>query len=142
MYLVTQSCLTLCDPWTVACQAPLTREFFRQEYWSGLPCLSPGDLPKPGIEPSYPTLQVFKTSKSIKCPYWENGDILSSNHCWCPAHNSSAFFFFSPGYLHMHVHSFFSVSVWCSLARGVCLAHTQGRALLSNSQLPGANLNQ
>ena len=81
-------------PWTAAHQTPLSMGFTRQKYWSGLPCLSPGDLPKPGIEPSYPTLQVFKTSKSIKCPYWENGDILSSNHCWCPAHNSSAFFFF------------------------------------------------
>ena len=33
--LVTQSCLVLCDPWTVACQAPLSMEFSRQEYWSG-----------------------------------------------------------------------------------------------------------
>ena len=32
---VTQSCPTLCDPWTVAHQAPLSVEFFRQEYWSG-----------------------------------------------------------------------------------------------------------
>ena len=37
--------------WTVAYQAPLSKGFFRQEYWSGLPCLSPGDLPGPGIEP-------------------------------------------------------------------------------------------
>ena len=37
--------------WTVAHQAPLTMEFSRQEYWSGLPCLPPGDCPKPGIEP-------------------------------------------------------------------------------------------
>ena len=38
-------------PWTVACQACLSTEFSRQEYWSGLPCPSPGDLSKPGIEP-------------------------------------------------------------------------------------------
>ena len=38
-------------PWTVACQAPLSIEFSRQEYWSGLPFPSPGDLPHPGIEP-------------------------------------------------------------------------------------------
>ena len=38
-------------PWTVACQSPLSMEFFRQEYWSGLPCLPPGDLPDPWIEP-------------------------------------------------------------------------------------------
>ena len=36
---------------TVAHQAPLSMEFSRQEYWSGLPCLPPGDLPNPGIEP-------------------------------------------------------------------------------------------
>ena len=37
--------LTLCNPWTVACQAPLSMEFSRQEYWSRLPLPSPGDLP-------------------------------------------------------------------------------------------------
>jgi len=37
--------------WTVACQAPLSMEFFREEYWSVLPCPPPGDLPNPGIEP-------------------------------------------------------------------------------------------
>ena len=36
---------------TVACQAPLSVGFFRQEYWSGLPCHPPGDLPDPGIQP-------------------------------------------------------------------------------------------
>ena len=38
-------------PWTAACQAPLSRGFSRQEYWSGLPCPPPGDLPHPGIKP-------------------------------------------------------------------------------------------
>ena len=38
--------------WTVACQAPLSMEFSRQEYWSGLPCPPPGDLPDPGIPPA------------------------------------------------------------------------------------------
>ena len=37
-------------PWTVAHQAPLAKEFFRQEHWSGLPFSSPGDLPNPGIK--------------------------------------------------------------------------------------------
>ena len=45
-------------PWTVAHQAPPSMEFSRQEYWSGLPFASPGDLPNPGIEPRFPTLQV------------------------------------------------------------------------------------
>ena len=43
-------------PWTVACQAPPSMGFSRQEYWSGLPFLSPEDLPDPGIEPVSPTL--------------------------------------------------------------------------------------
>ena len=41
-------------PWTVAHQAPLSMEFSRQEYWSGLPFLLPGHLPDPGIEPESP----------------------------------------------------------------------------------------
>ena len=45
-------------PWTVADQAPLSMEFSRQEYWSGLLFPSPGDLPYPGIEPRSPTLQA------------------------------------------------------------------------------------
>ena len=45
-------------PWTVARQAPLSMGFSRQEYWSGLPFPSPGDLPKPGIEPGSPALQA------------------------------------------------------------------------------------
>ena len=47
--LVTKSCLTLATPWTVACQAPLSMGFSRQEYWSGLPFPSPRDLPNPGL---------------------------------------------------------------------------------------------
>ena len=46
-----QSYPTLCNPWTIACQAPLSMKFSRQEYWSGLPSPFPGDLPNPGIEP-------------------------------------------------------------------------------------------
>ena len=45
-------------PWTVAHQAPLSMEFSRQEYWSGLPCPSPEDLPDPGIEHRSPALQA------------------------------------------------------------------------------------
>ena len=43
--------------WTVAYQATLSMGFSRQEYWSGLPFPSPGDLPDPGIEPGSPALQ-------------------------------------------------------------------------------------
>ena len=45
-------------PWTIAYKAPLFTEFSRQEYCSGLPFPSPGDLPHPGIEPRSPALQA------------------------------------------------------------------------------------
>ena len=47
--------------WTVAYQAPQSMEFSRQEYWSGLPFPSLGDLPNPGIEPGSPALQADST---------------------------------------------------------------------------------
>ena len=49
---------------TVACQAPLSMGFSMQEYWSGLPCPPPGDLPYPGIKPVSPALEgrFFTTS--------------------------------------------------------------------------------
>ena len=45
-------------PWTVAYQAPLSMGFSRQQFWSGLPFPSPGDLPNSGIEPESPALQA------------------------------------------------------------------------------------
>ena len=48
--LVFQSCQLCVIPWTVACQAPLSLKLFRQEYWSGLPFPTPGDLPNAGTE--------------------------------------------------------------------------------------------
>ena len=48
----------LCNPMTVAHEAPLSMEFSRQEYWSELPFSSPGDLPDPGIEPESAALQA------------------------------------------------------------------------------------
>ena len=53
------SCVQLfVTPWTVAHQAPPSMECFRQEYWSGLPFPSPGDLSDQGIEPGSPALQA------------------------------------------------------------------------------------
>ena len=49
--LDAKSCLTLCDTMDCSHQAPLSMGFSRQEYWSGLPFPSPGDLPNPGVEP-------------------------------------------------------------------------------------------
>ena len=66
------------SPWTTAHQAPLSMEFFRQEYWRGLPLPSPGDLPNPGIKPTSPALQAASYHLSqyrieLKC----------RKHSWC-----------------------------------------------------------
>ena len=48
---VLQSCPTFCNPMDYSPQAPLSMGLSKQEYWSGLPCPPPGDIPDPGIEP-------------------------------------------------------------------------------------------
>ena len=59
--LVAQSCPTLHDPMDcIANQAPLSMGFSRQEYWSGLPCPSPEDLPDPGTEPISPVAPALQ----------------------------------------------------------------------------------
>ena len=76
----TKSCPTLAIPWTVACQAPLSMGFSRQEYWSGLPFPSPGDLPDPGMEPN---IRVFSTGSALGIrwsKYWNfRFNIIPSN---------------------------------------------------------------
>ena len=63
--------ILLCPLWTVACQAPLSIEFFRQKYWSGLSCPSPGDLLDPGIKPTSPALagRCFTTEPPGKAQF-------------------------------------------------------------------------
>ena len=88
-------------PWTIAYQAPLSMGFSRQEYWSGLPFPSPGDLPNPGIKPRFPALQADSlpaeppgTPSHLQgppqiSPSWPQGDLSDpcpcefySNHCY------------------------------------------------------------
>ena len=57
-YVVSVMSKFLQPPWTVAHQAPQSVGFSRQEYWSGLPFPSSGDLPDPGIEPCSPALEA------------------------------------------------------------------------------------
>ena len=66
--LVTKSCPTLATPWTVACQAPLSmgNSPGKNEYWSGLPFSSPGDLPDPGIKPRSLALQADSLPTEIQ----------------------------------------------------------------------------
>ena len=52
-------------PWTVACQPPLSMRFSRQEYWSGLPCSPPRDLPNPGIKPTSPVASALQADSLL-----------------------------------------------------------------------------
>ena len=63
---------SLWTPWTIAFQAPPSMGFSRREYWSGLPCPPPGDLPDPGIISRSPTLQVDSLLSELPGkPIWD-----------------------------------------------------------------------
>ena len=82
--------------WTIAHQAPLSMGFSRQEYWRGLPCPLPGDLPNPGVEPPslmFPALadRLFTTSNNREAPgkgilAWKGrlGEGRVLGHRWVP----------------------------------------------------------
>ena len=78
--------LSFATPWTVALQASLSREFFRQDDWSGLLFPSPGGLPHPGIEPPSPALagSFFKPPEK---PNGISGQPLSSLICFFEVQN-------------------------------------------------------
>ena len=57
--------------WTIAHQAPLSMGFSRQEYWSGLPCPPPGDLPEPGMEPKTLTSPALAGRFFTESPTWK-----------------------------------------------------------------------
>ena len=61
---------------TVACQAPLSMGFFRQEHWSGFPCPPPGNLPKPGTELASPALHVDSSPLS----HWRSHSRSTTRH--------------------------------------------------------------
>ena len=72
LLLITSVVFNSATLWTAACQVPLSLGFSRQEYWSGLPCWPPGDLPDPGIKPRSLVLQaagrLFTAEPSGKPP--------------------------------------------------------------------------
>ena len=100
--LVARLCLTLCDPLECCPPGAPSMGFFRQEYWSGLPCSPPGDLPDPGIEPASlrtPALagRFFTTSAT-----WEAHN-LTCKYIICSFMGSAARFpFFCSGHTATH----------------------------------------
>ena len=75
--------------WTVARQAPLSMGFSGQEYWSGVPCPPPGDLPDPGIEPASPVSPALQVD-SLPLSHWGSPQMLywQYNH-WALFYNKS-----------------------------------------------------
>ena len=76
-------------PWTIACQAPPSMGFSRQEYWSGLPCPPPEDLSNTGIEPTSPVCPIladgfFTTEPRGKLTLRGDnpGELISKNKVW------------------------------------------------------------
>ena len=134
-----KSCPTHVIPWTVVCQAPLSTEFSRQEYWSGLPFPSPGDLPNRGIEPRSPELQAdslptelhgkpkaiknslwWQIRSFVNCPCMNRKDI--KNHTYsAESHVGHVFFHFENMFLSCGQNSliltfnsaFTTLATWC-----------------------------
>ena len=79
---VAQLCPTLCDPMDCSLPGSGSMGFSRQEYWSGLPFHSPGDLPDSGIEPESPALQTdVLPSEPLGKTYAQKGNIcLKTDH--------------------------------------------------------------
>ena len=73
VYILSGNCL-FATPWTIAHQAPLSMGLSRQEYWHGLPCPSPGDLPDPGTELTSPALQAH----ALLLRYWGSPCVVGS----------------------------------------------------------------
>ena len=90
--LFVQLCQLFAIPWTVACEAPPSMGFSRQEYWSGLPFPSPGNLPDPGIKPRSPALQTDSTIGATGesptgsvIPLLSHKSLPLPSQCWSPS---------------------------------------------------------
>ena len=138
------------SPWSVARQTPLSVGFPRQEYWSGLLCPPPGDLPKPGIEPKPPALAglFFATEPSGK-PL-NSIKILSytvicriSHQCWSYVSVLLNSFSFASSFANLHAvlsaPLFFHVRVFCENSMGsmqnFCMDHVMSLIHLFTSFL-------
>ena len=84
--LVDKFYLTLVTPWIITLQSPLCMGFSRQEYWSGLPFHSPGNLLNPGIEPGSPALEADALTSEPPVELHNIGYLMirmfSSSSCW------------------------------------------------------------
>ena len=121
--LVTLSCLTFCDHVDWALQAPLSIGLFcRQEYWSGLPFPSSGDLPDPVIEPGSPALQADSLTM------WATRDTLV---CIC---GGVCVYIYIYIYIHIHMASLVHVCMYIYVYS--FLGGSNGRETACNAEDP------
>ena len=108
-----QSCSTLCDPMDCSCQAFLSR----QEYWNGLPCPLPGDLPNLGVKPMSPALQV----DSLLLSHWRS-PVLEYSDLQCCVNFLYTVKCLSYTHTHTHTHThtyLFHILVHYVLSQGI-----------------------
>ena len=119
-------------PWTVTHHAPLSLGFPRLEYQSGLPFLSPGNLPDPGIETVSPALQADSLQLShIGIPLETREDIKKENCGIClPPPDPIFLFFFFPTTLWAGKSGFLSSLLYYSLSTIACICHKWKRYCL------------
>ena len=67
---------------TLACEAPLSMRLSRQEYWSGLPCPPPGDLPHQGLEPVFPAVLARQVDSLLLSMYVYSGICVTESLCY------------------------------------------------------------
>ena len=99
--------------WTVACQAPLSMGFFRQEYWSGLPFPSPGDLPDPGIELVSPVSLALQVDSLPAKPSRKPNIYVCQYICVCiPTHTHTYLYREreTHAYTHTHTHIYIYIA--------------------------------
>ena len=108
--------------WTIVGQAPLSTRFLRQEYWRGLPCCPPGDLPNPGIEPTH-------VSASLTSPALAGG-FFTTTTTWKPFSSLHLTQIASSQPLMWES----SLVTWSAIEHplGLCLAYTKSKPITSN----------
>ena len=112
-------------PWTVACQVPLSMEFFRHEYLSGLPFPPPGDLPNPGIQPRPPALAL-------------QVDSLPSEPSGKPIWMHVYIYIYVHMYKHTHTHTYMCPIFYCTWGNTSGWTQRQQQLHLLSIQRPGA----
>ena len=101
--------------WTVACQAPLSMGFSRQEYWSGLPCPPPEHLPNPGLEP------VSLTSPALVGGFFTTSTIWEAPHLYMVIYKYVCVYVCVCIYIHTYIYIYTHIHIYIYIY--ICMYH-------------------